>query len=657
MSLKKPRIHLTGISNIDYKSKQDIKKIFNNFKNFTNSQLKPGEYEEQKERYKAPNPKSPNLYNVSLQDAQEQSGDSLMYAETYKIRNIIRLNKMEKESEKKLRDINSLSNVYNNGNKIDNNKIDIKKQIETEKNEGKKETQTSEERIKYLRKCVKEKLVTHTDIKNIFLIWQKNYLKNQELSVYDLHHRINELDIPITYNETIGLICFANKRNTDSLNYDEFKNLFFDDSNKINKIKDISKIIPEKVDSQKIEEENKKENEEKNSKFLDQKVFKHDHYVTLESMLHIKNSNFVNSMNELNDKENNKNGTCDFPTFKKVLDTLRIPEKFKNISIAKSIYNEFKIPNKDLMNYADFIEKCKNVKQPNNFFEFQNNYLDLLTKKLINNEKQRKKYGDILLEEDIRRKEYAKNLNPCCSYDRYKLSRNENAELICNNLLNNYNNNNELASSIQNNKYSTLKTESNADLYKSPIRKEKNDYYIQNSNLKNTTNNKNFNTISYDNNDTFSHYQPSLNFINLMYKDGRKYLDRYKEGVKELSPLHVFKDREDRFKSPKAENKGHIGGYYQKFKKMVLSCDLDSPGYIDSKERFEKNDICETEKKKRLENLQKINKSKLEIKKKWYDNIDFQQKVSEVKESLGQINRTQNKYEYENRIIERNKLQ
>ena len=58
-------------------------------------------------------------------------------------------------------------------------------------------------------------------------MWQKNYLKNQELSVFDLKQNINELGIPITYNETIGLISFANKRNTNTLNYDEFKNLFF----------------------------------------------------------------------------------------------------------------------------------------------------------------------------------------------------------------------------------------------------------------------------------------------------------------------------------------------------------------------------------------------------------------------------------------------
>lgn len=52
-------------------------------------------------------------------------------------------------------------------------------------------------------------------------------------------------------------------------------------------------------------------------------------------MLHIKNSNFINSMNEINDKENNKNGLCDFQTFKNVLDTLKIPEKYKNVQIAK----------------------------------------------------------------------------------------------------------------------------------------------------------------------------------------------------------------------------------------------------------------------------------------------------------------------------------
>ena len=438
MSLKKPRIHLTGISNIDYKSKLDIKKIFNNFNNFSNNQQKEV-FSDEPSTYKSPNPKRPNLYNVSLKDAVPQSGDSLMYAETYRIRNEIKQKKMEKESEKKLRDINSLSKVYNSSQKINQNNEQTTK---VEQNSGKKGTKTDEERINYIRKSVSDKLSTHTDIKNIFLLWQKNYLKNQDLSVYDLHQRINELDIPITYNETVALVSYANKRNTNTLNYDEFKNLFFDDSMRINDQRKKT-VIPEIVDVNKIKEDNKKEHENKNVKFANYKVFRNDHFITLETMLNIKNSNFLNSMNEINDKENNKNGNCDFITFKKVLDTLKIPEKYKNMSIAKSIYNEFKLPDKDLMSYANFIDKCKNLKQPNDFFEFQNNYLNLLTNKLIDNESKRKKFRDILLEEEMRRKEYVKNLSLSKSMDKM-INKN-----ICNTENNNlYNYNDEIKTYI-----------------------------------------------------------------------------------------------------------------------------------------------------------------------------------------------------------------
>ena len=633
MSLKKPRIHLTGISNIDYKSKQEIKKIFNNFNNFSNNQQKEM-IPDEPSTYKSPNPKNPNMFNVSLKDAIPVSGDSMMYADTYRIRNEIKQKKMEKESEKKLRDINSLSKVYNSLQNIDKNN---ERYIQTEQNALKKNNKTDEERIKFLRKSVRDKLSTHKDIKNIFLLWQKNYLKNQDLSVFDLHQRINELDIPITYNETLALITFANKRNTNTLNYDEFKNLFFDDSNKINRFRKINAVkIPENVDINKIKEENKKEHENKDIKLVNYKVFKNDHFITLETMLHIKNSNFLASMNEINDKENNKNGNCDFTTFKKVLDTLKIPEKYKNVSIARSIYNEFKLPDKDLMNYANFIDKCKNLRQPNDFFEFQNNYLNLLSTKLVNNESQREKYKDILLEEERRRKEYVKNLSLSKSMDKL-INTNENNNL--NNSNNTINNN----VSIDFNRNSTIKTENSIEEYKTPLKKEKNNLY--NNNRYNSC------TISYDNRDTFSHYQPSFNFIDLMYKDSRRYLDRYNEGVKEFSPIEVIKD--DKIK----QSKENFGGYVHKFKKTSVSSDLGSPGYIDNKERFDRNNLASNEKQIQIQNLERLNKRKSEIMDNWNDIIDFQQKVSEVKESLGQIKRTKNLYEYENRIIERNKLQ
>ena len=644
MSLKKPRIHLTGISNIDYKSKQEIKKIFNNFKNFTIAQEKEN-FPDEAGNYKSPRPKIPNLYNVSLNEAIPQSGDSLMYAQTYKIRNEIKQKKLENDKEKKLRDINALSKVYNNSQKLDLKKDELKKYVNTCNNEGKKQYESDEERLKFLRKSIKEKLEPHKDVRKIFLLWQKNYLKNHELSVFDLHQEINKLGVPINYNETIGLISFANKRNTNTLNYDEFKNLFFDDSYKINRLKKLSLIkIPEKIDINKIEDENRKENESKNMKLANDKVFKNVHYLTLEGMLHIKNSNFLNSMNEINDKENNKNGNCDFITFKNVLDTLKVPEKFKNYSIAQSIYNEYKLPDKDLMNYRNFIEKCKNVKEPNDFFEFQNNYLDLLSKKLLNNEEKRKKYKDILLKDDMNKKEYVKSLNACKSMD--KIYNFNNKCLTEENELNN-SINNEIFKKNSNdfNNYNSIKTESNNNRIKI-IKNER--YNLPNINKHNSC------TISYDNRDTFSHYQPTFNFIDLMYKDSRQYLDRYKEGIKEFSPIAIIRGRDGKIKSKDS----HFGGYFYKIKKTGISSDLNSPGYIDNKERFNRNnDIYLNDKKHRLENIEKHNKIKNEVKDKWNDIIDFQQKLTDVKESLGQIKRTKNLYEYENRIFERNKLQ
>ena len=636
MSLKRPRIHLTGISNIDYKTKEDIQKVFNNFKNFTIKPKEP-EYEEHKDKYKAPKPKSPNMYNVSLEDVKEQSGDSLMYADTYNFRKELKRKKMVNHTEEKLRDLNSISHGYNSKDLKTDDTKDLNKSKNEELNERIKEYENDKERIQYLRNCVKKKLFPHKDIKNLFLIWQRNYLKNQELSAYDLHQRINELNIPITYNEAIGLINYANKRNTNSLNFDEFNNLFFVDRDKLNELRNKSTIIPKKIDINKIKDDNKKELEDINSKFLNQKTFKHDHFLTLETILQIKNSNFIVSMNEINDKENNKNGVCDFPTFKKVLDTLKIPEKYKNKYIAKSIFNEFKVPDKDLMNYTKFLEKCNNFKQPNDFFEFQNNYLNLLSKKMENNETEREKYKHILLEEEKRRKEYIENLVPPKSEDRLFADK-INYKLVNNN------------KSYAYNRYSTIKTEANEQRYKTPFNKEINENNNINSDRLNAC------TLSCDRRDTFSHYQPSLNFINLVFKDSRKYTDRYEEGIRKLRPIEIFQDKDGKFNHNKSKDYKDFGGYFQRYKKTYLNDDKGAPGYIDEKERFIRNDICDTEKKIRLKNLEIHNKNKLFIKKDWNDRIDFQQKVADVKESLGQIKRTRKLYEYENRIIERNKL-
>ena len=590
MSLKKQRIHITGISNIDYKSKKDIEKIFNNFKNY---KIKPDKNNEPLDPtqivvYKSQRPKKPNMYNVSLKEAVEQDGDSLLYADTYKLRRELKLKRLQENVNNKIKNkkIPQISNDSSNI-KIEENK------------------QSDEIRLKELRKQIQNKLTPHKDIRNIFVSWQKNYLKNNELSVIDLHKKINELGIPISYNEAIALISCANKRNTNSLNLDEFKNLFFHESNELNGGKSISSIkIPENINMKQIEDDYKVEQENKYKKFINNKIFDNFHYNRLESMLHIKYSNFLNSMNEINNQENNKNGLCDFQTFKSVLDTLKIPEKYKNFYIAKSIFNEYKIENDDLMNYNEFIERCKKIKKPNNFFEFQNEYLNLLSDKLSETEKRRNECKDILMENDKRTKEYVKNLGSCKSVD--KLYNN-------NKCLTEFNQQNTIQNSSNNNCYDkNIKKNITIDV---PNFKDNNRYPSFNHERCNTINeneNRRYkNKIEeYQNNairESFSHYQPSLNFINLLFKDNKSYTEKYNNGIKEFSPNNVMNLKKEKRSDGRSINSRFFHQKKSDYPPVFMSYDSKVPGYINEKERFEINKMDNIDKKYNSEIIEQIN--------------------------------------------------
>ena len=635
MSLKKQRIHITGISNVDYKSKKDIEKIFNNFKNY---KIKPDKNNEPLDPtqivvYKSQRPKMPNMYNVSLKDAIEQDGDSLLYANTYKLRKELKLKRLEENVNNKLRNKKDLPKISDDSSII--------------KNEQKK--QNDEMRLKELRRKVQNELIPHKDIRNIFVTWQQNYLKNDELSVFDLHKKINELGVPISYNETLGLISVANKRNTNSLNFDEFKNLFFIDSDEIKGEKSFSTIkIPENINIKKIEDDYKTEQDNKYKKFINNKIFDNNHYNKLESMLHIKSSNFINSMNELNNKDLNKNGLCDFKTFKSVLDTLKIPEKYKNYYIAQSIFNEFKTENDDLMNYNEFIERCKKVKKSNNFFEFQNKYLNLLSDKLLDTEKKRNECKDILIENDKKVKEYAKNLRAGKFVDKIYNNKcltemNQQSDILNSNNCNDKKLRNNL--SIDNSNFK--------DNMREPT------YNFERCNTINENRRYNNKIIEYQNNaskESFSHYQPSLNFINLLFKDSKSFTEKYNTGVNEFSPNNVMNLKKDKRPDGHSLNYRFFHPKKSNYPPLFSSFDSNAPGYINEKERFEINKMDSIDKRYNLETIEKMNRKKNEIIERWNNMIKFHQKVLDVKESLGQINRTRNLYDYENRNFVRHTI-
>ncbi len=349
--------------------------------------------------------------------------------------------------------------------------------------------------------------------------------------------------------------------------------------------------------------------------------------------------------NEENPNGNNLNGICDLPTFKKVLDTLKIPEKYKNEEIINTIFNQYKLPDKNFMNYEKFIENCKNIKETNDFFIFQNGYLDLIQKKLEKNENERKKYNDILVENQKRKKTYLSNLG-----NQFNIDNSQNQPYFNKNLHKNKSSqdiylNRSIDSEINKNKKYTIENISK-DIDKD------NETIINKRQI-------NINETADDKTKFYNHYQPSLNFINYVFRDNKLYNDRYYKAIDEISPLIPKKtnDQNEILKKNFSENdekKYEILLNSRKFNKGFLSCEMGMPGYIKDEERYKRNELYEGEKKRKLQFMENTLKRKFDTNKKWNDKINFQQKIVDINNSLGQIKRTENLYLYEKRINDMN---
>ena len=158
------------------------------------------------------------------------------------------------------------------------------------------EKKENKKKLNMIRNKIFERLRTHDNIKQIFLNWQNNYLNNKELSIFDLHKIINNLGIPITYNETLALIASGNKRNSDKLNYDEFKNLLVNDESNIDI--DLNKITYQNESL--FEENHLKEKKNMENNFKDLNVEKSRNFYNLKKLTRNIYPNFLQAMSKIN---------------------------------------------------------------------------------------------------------------------------------------------------------------------------------------------------------------------------------------------------------------------------------------------------------------------------------------------------------------------
>ena len=675
MSLKLRRNHFSGISNLDFRTKGDSERVkffqpYHESKKFgmqglSNYKLPisvhkklfsptKGINEGKFVKNEMPNPKiyepalfyrnnsmrikpkaflnverSKHLDTSDYRGGGEYNGDSMMISETNKKRKEIKIKeKIFRESIKKRYSgdlVGDISFNENKENSLSLSQSDKKRMKKSKSDVDSLDKKVKKERLNIIRNKIFNRLQTHNDTKGIFIKWQNDYLNNRELSVYDLYKIINDLGIQITYNEAFALISSANKRNTGKLNYDEFKNFFLNDDNKTIDI-DLTKIPYQKESL--FEERHKKDEENKLNKFNDLFIEKNENYLKFQKLIRNNHPNFFQKLSAITN--NTKlDGTCDLPTFTNIIKNMKIPEKCKKDEIISTIFNKYKIPEKNLMNYEKFIEGSKNLNEENNFFYFQNRYLGLIKQKLERNKEERKRYNEIL-EENARRK---KNIiESQLASMRGHLRSNKSDTILIPKIIN---------FEINKNKKYSLEKQNFTDNLKE--KEEPKEDYVQ------TELNSKKERLFYN------HYQPSLDFINHIFKDRKLYEDRYYQSVEEMSPLtQSTNNKYNLSKSSSSEldkRKFDIVINSKKFDKNFLSNDTD-----DDKKRFRAFGLSNEEKKYKLKYLENSLKRKFETNRKWNDRIDFQQKVSEINDSLGQIKRTENLYRYEEKINEMNNI-
>lgn len=220
-------------------------------------------------------------------------------------------------------------------------------------------------KIKDIKIALKKRYQYRTNVAKIFKEWD---ISNQGvITINDAHKMINKLGIPINILESKIFIQSSNIENKETLDLENFIKLIFSD----NQTDHFERIISTKDVKEGLKTES---NDLKLSK---RDSLKQDEVDNLKGFLRTRIPVLVKQFTKL---ENIKDSLCDLSAFSKVIKSLRISAKFSNPEIIAHLFNEYKDCH-NLVDYKRFVNDISIIKEKNFFFSFQEKYLDLLEKK------------------------------------------------------------------------------------------------------------------------------------------------------------------------------------------------------------------------------------------------------------------------------------
>ena len=425
MSLRRPRSHMVGISNIDFRTKKDkenldifepwlspkevgtmgnrqykrpqsiYQQIFgpsekiNTYKDLVNDYPNP-KFHSTALFYKANNI---SLYTKSFINSQRVAnleetfkGKDVFNGDSTNVAEIIRLRKGKKFDNKKLLIRNRMKAPVS----IDDQKIHqqkTEKLVKIKNNLNKNAIQETQlvkinsfmdkgdsiinmKKIEEIRITLRRRYANRKKIDKIFQQWAKTF--PNKITVYDAYKMINALSIPINYNETKAFIASGSNSGNEYLTFEEFSNLIHNPT-KINLDDEKNYLFDEKEEkkiNEKIVKNNKLQTDEKN-------ILKLKEFIT--QRLSLLNKNIKELTKEKYSFSNEKEiqsisnlNLVDYDKFKTGILNLRPSDNFGKEEYIKKIFEEYKNEN-DLVDMTYF---CRNIFEKN-----RNDFINIMKEK------------------------------------------------------------------------------------------------------------------------------------------------------------------------------------------------------------------------------------------------------------------------------------
>ena len=394
MSLRRPRSHKVGISNIDFRTKRDIENLniyepwkvpkdlgTMGYKNYKNSKsiyqnlFGPSEkintYNDIVNDYPDPRfhttaqfyQKNKILLNTKTFINTERvanleetfKGKDVFNGDSTNIADIMRFRKTKKFDNKTI-----IRNSYKEPFSLEERKIQeekIKNLAKEKKSLNKNAIQETQlvkintfidkgdtvinlKKIEEVRETLRRRYGNRKKINKIFQQWAKTF--PNKITVYDAYKMINALSIPINYNETKAFIASGSNSGNEYLTLQEFSNLIYEPSKMC--YDEEKKYLIDQNDQKKFEENiisnnNIKSDERNMSKlkdFISQRIF-----VLIKSLKELSKEkySFTNTSEFKNNPQLNK---VDYNKFKNGILSLRPSDNFGKEEYIKKLFDEYK---------------------------------------------------------------------------------------------------------------------------------------------------------------------------------------------------------------------------------------------------------------------------------------------------------------------------